>query len=174
MAARGQVTQLMKSASQPQLSEIGQQDGEPYRPPFRQVLASLGLTAQSLQAETVTVPVSQLLRLVAEAFAAADVDEAWYIDRYPDVHAAILAGRTPSATAHFRAAGYREGRLPHPLPFDPDFYFATYTDLAAAFERTDYKGLQHHYETRGYLEGRAGVEQHFQAAGRWAGGLPRD
>ena len=146
----------------------------PYQPPFRQVLALLGLTETALQAETVTIAVPDLLRVMNEAFVGVEVDEAWYLDRYPDVHAAILAGRTPSAAAHFRAAGFREGRLPGPLPFDAAYYFETYKDLASAFDRTDTDALRHHYETRGYQEGRAGLQQHFGPAARWAGGLQRD
>ena len=169
MAARETITRLL----QPQGSAPAPEP-EPYRPPFRQVLASLGLTEQSLQGETVTLPTQALLHLVAEAFARTEVQEAWYLDRYPDVHAALLAGRTQSATAHFRRAGYREGRLPAPLPFDAGFYFDTYKDLAAAFDRTDVQALRHHYETRGYLEGRAGVRQHFAVAGGWADGRPPD
>ncbi len=146
---------------------------EAYRPPFRQLLSVLGVDEKSLQAETVSVPVPALLRLLGEILVA-EVDEAWYLDRYPDVHAAILAGRTPSAAVHFRAAGYREGRLPGPLPFDPAFYFDQYKDIAAAFDRADAKGLQHHYETRGYFEGRVGVRHHLQDADRFSCDVPRD
>ena len=169
MAAQEKITRLSRPESGRAASEPA-----PYRPPFHQVLASFGLTEQALAAETVTLPVPALLRVLAAAFATAEVDEGWYLDRYPDVHAAILAGRTPSASAHFRAAGYREGRLPGPLPFDPEFYFDTYKDIAAAFDRTDAEGLKHHYETRGYGEGRAGIRSHFQDAGRFAGSVPPD
>ena len=175
MTASQRVTGLVQPAGQPfSAAASGLPPDEPYRPPFRQVVASLGLTEHALQAESVTFPVRALVRLLTEAFAGAEVDEAWYLDRYPDVHAALLAGRTTSAAAHFRAAGFFEGRLPGPLPFDPDFYVDTYQDIASAFDRTDVKGLRHHYETCGYLEGRAGVRQHFEAAGRWVGGPPRD
>ncbi len=169
MARQEKVTRL----SRPENGRAGP-DVPPYRPPFHQVLASLGFSEQELQAETINVSVPILLRVLAEAFATAEVDEGWYLDRYPDVHAAILAGRTPSAAAHFRAAGYREGRLPGPLPFDPEFYFDTYKDLATTFDRTDAEGLRHHYETQGYLEGRAGVRSHFHDAGRFTGGPTRD
>lgn len=167
MAARAKITRLVQPDSHLQDSR-SEQAARGYLPPFRRVLETLGLAEQALQAETVTVSASALMRVLDETWAYIEVDEAWYLDRYPDVHAAILAGRTPSASAHFRAAGYREGRHPGPPPFDPDFYFDTYKDLATTFDRRDLKGLRHHYETRGYYEGRAGVAHHFQAAGRWA------
>jgi hypothetical protein len=99
------------------------------------------------------------------------VHEAWYCERYPDVHAAILAGNVKSAAVHFRTAGYREGRHPAKLAFDPEFYFDQYKDIAASFERSDSAGLQRHFETKGYFEGRAGVAEHFNEAERWRTGL---
>ncbi len=173
MGVREKVTQLIQPVEQSHHA-VAEAAQPPYRPPFRQVLAAVGLNEHALASETVTVPTAALMRLLGAAMAGAEVDEIWYLDRYPDVHAAILAGATPSATVHFRAAGYREGRLPGPLPFDAGFYFDTYKDLAGAFSRTDTEALRHHYETRGYLEGRAGVRYQLGAAERWAAGLARD
>jgi hypothetical protein len=87
------------------------------------------------------------------------------------VHAAILAGNVKSAAMHFRTAGYREGRHPAKLAFDPDFYFDRYKDIAASFDRADTEGLQRHFETKGYFEGRAGVAEHFKEAERWRTGF---
>lgn len=138
-----------------------------YLPPIQQVLAVLGLSDADLQSEKVTIPTEALVRLLGEVLRHVEVDEAWYLERYPDVHGAILSGDVKSAQTHFRLAGYREGRLPRELPFDAIFYFEKYKDLADAFERTDVAGLRHHYETRGFYEGRAGKPEHFLDAERW-------
>ena len=140
-------------------------------PPFPRILGALGLDQAALLAETVTIPVAGLLRLLGEALRQVEVDESWYAERYPDVHAAILAGDTPSAAAHFRLAGYREGRLPRKPAFDAAYYFDRYKDLAGAFDRTDASGLLYHYETQGYFEGRAGIPEHSSAAELWRRGL---
>jgi len=41
-------------------------------------------------------------------------DEAWYLDRYPDV-AATLASQRMSATEHYLRLGREQGRLPRPI-----------------------------------------------------------
>ncbi len=107
------------------------------------------------------------MALLREYLKTSFVEESWYIETYPDVYAAILAGRTSSAAAHFRAAGYREGRLPGRLPFDAGFYYTHYKDLATTFHASDTEGLQRHYETRGYFEGRAGISEHRGEAEHW-------
>jgi hypothetical protein len=142
-----------------------------YLPPFQQVLALLGITDLDLQSPKVTVSSHGLMCLLQEALADVEVDEAWYNERYPDVYAAILAGNVKSAAVHFRTAGYREGRHPARLAFDPDFYYDQYKDIGSNFDRADAAGLQRHFETRGYFEGRAGVAEHFNEAERWRAGL---
>ncbi|MEM1427765.1 MAG: hypothetical protein AAGF75_14585 [Cyanobacteria bacterium P01_H01_bin.130] len=37
-------------------------------------------------------------------------DEAFYLDSYPDVRAAVQAGVIPSGRSHFETSGIREGR----------------------------------------------------------------
>jgi hypothetical protein len=41
------------------------------------------------------------------------VDEAWYLESYPDVREAIARRDYLSGQAHFEQSGYREGRLPY-------------------------------------------------------------
>ena len=40
-------------------------------------------------------------------------DADWYLNTYPDAHAAIASGAMPSAYAHFVAVGAAQGHLPH-------------------------------------------------------------
>jgi len=40
------------------------------------------------------------------------VDEAWYLDAYPDARASVVVGVVPSAREHFLKTGYFEGRMP--------------------------------------------------------------
>ena len=142
-----------------------------YIPPFQQVLAVLRLSDLDTGGKTVNVSTAGLLFLLREALRRVPVDEDWYIARYPDVHAAILAGDTPSAAAHFRTAGYFEGRLPRQLSLDPDHYVSHYTDLAEAFAPADRRGLEVHFETSGYREGRAGIPGHLGIVERWQSAL---
>ena len=43
-----------------------------------------------------------------------EFDEAWYLERYPDVRAAIQAELIPSGREHYRRHGRGEGRKPVP------------------------------------------------------------
>ncbi len=53
-------------------------------------------------------------------------DEAWYLERHPDL---VLAGRDPFA--HFLECGGQAGRDPHRL-FDSSYYLERYPDVRAA------------------------------------------
>ena len=61
--------------------------------------------------------------------AAVPVDARWYLETYPDVAAAVAAGKRPSAAHHFAEAGYFEGRLPYEMAVDEDWYVNAYPDL---------------------------------------------
>jgi hypothetical protein len=138
-----------------------------YFPPFQQVLQILGISRLDLNAKQVKVSTSGLIYLLTGVLNQVHVDEEWYTTKYPDVHAAVLSGDTPSAATHFRETGYLEGRLPFRLPFDPQFYFEQYKDLATVFHRDDEEALENHYQTKGYHEGRAGIREHFRQAEEW-------
>lgn len=69
-------------------------------------------------------------------------DQAWYLQRYPDVAA---TGRSP--LVHYLLSGAAEGRWPHPL-FDPDYYVArNAVDLGA----TGLTALEHYVRLGGAL-----------------------
>ena len=54
------------------------------------------------------------------------IDDAWYLEQYPDVAAAMADPRK-----HYNEFGRREGRDPNPL-FDTNYYLATNPDVANA------------------------------------------
>jgi hypothetical protein len=45
-----------------------------------------------------------------------ELDEEWYLRRYPDVADAVREGRFASARSHYEVHGRREGRFPLPPP----------------------------------------------------------
>jgi hypothetical protein len=139
----------------------------PYLPPIHQILTVLGIQHLDPKSSKTAVSTRGLLLLFREVLKLIDVDEAWYLQQYPDVRAAILSGDIPSAEAHFRAAGYFEGRFPSSFPFDASYYFRAYADLATTFVESDKTGLKNHFQNKGYREGRAGVLEHFVDAERW-------
>lgn len=138
-----------------------------YTPPVSQIFAALEVSETALNGASAQVSVTGLRFLIAEIVKQMTVDDRWYLERYPDVHAAVLAGDVASAREHFETTGFLEGRLPRPLSFDPVFYYEKYADLAGAFEKDDTEGLRRHFETTGYFEGRAGTSGHFADAERW-------
>ena len=44
-----------------------------------------------------------------------EFDEDWYLERYPDVRAAVRAELLPSGREHYRLHGRAEGRQPAPV-----------------------------------------------------------
>jgi hypothetical protein len=77
------------------------------------IIAASGLWAEGGQAE-IQAYVSKGCDPTAQPRAI--FDQAWYLERYPDVAA---TGRSP--LVHYLLSGGAEGRWPHPL-FDPDHY----------------------------------------------------
>jgi hypothetical protein len=82
------------------------------------------------------------------------VDEKWYLDRYPDVKAAIQAGKYKVGYEHFMQNGYREGRVPRNFNVDEAWYLATYPDVAEAIKSGRVKSAYDHFIQNGYGEGR--------------------
>jgi len=138
-----------------------------YSPPATRIFAVLGISQAELDSGVVQVSVAGLRCLIGEIVKQLEVDEQWYLKRYPDVQAAVLAGDVLNASQHFQEAGFIEGRLPRQLSFDPGFYYEKYSDLQNAFQKEDVEGLRRHFETKGYSEGRAGILAHFTEAERW-------
>jgi len=84
-----------------------------------------------------------------------EINEDWYLRRYPDIGEAIAAGTFASGRQHFISHGYFEGRVPFPIQVDPDWYLAQYPEVAKAIASGIVESAQKHFEEHGYREGRA-------------------
>jgi len=83
-----------------------------------------------------------------------DIDEAWYLRRYPDVADAVRAGTFRSAKEHFVNNGYFEGRMPFPIQVDERYYLDRNPEVADFVRRELLPSGQQHFDENGYLEGR--------------------
>ena len=83
-----------------------------------------------------------------------DVDEAWYLDRYPDVAKAIEDKILTSALEHYCQSGYFEHRMPYYISVDPQWYIEQYPDVRGAVENNVFSSAQAHFELIGFREGR--------------------
>jgi hypothetical protein len=82
------------------------------------------------------------------------VDEAWYLDKYPDVKQAVAEGKIASARQHYCRFGYLEHRMPYPIAVDEAWYLDQYPDVRAAVLNQDFVSAQAHFEEVGFKEGR--------------------
>lgn len=82
------------------------------------------------------------------------VDEAWYVETYPDVSRGISTGSVASAREHFVEDGYFEGRLPAPPDVDEAWYLAQNPDVAEGVSTGRIVSASHHFIHDGYKEGR--------------------
>jgi hypothetical protein len=91
---------------------------------------------------------------MAERLAKVRVDEAWYLEAYPDVRDAIAAGIVPDVRTHFLMFGYYEHRMPHAIDVDEAWYLVAYPDVHKAIQRRHFASAQDHFNQYGYREGR--------------------
>lgn len=82
------------------------------------------------------------------------VDEEWYLQRYPDILDAIENGRIASARMHYERHGYFENRMPYPIKVDAVWYLEQYSDVAEGIERGEFSSAQAHFDDVGFAEGR--------------------
>jgi hypothetical protein len=161
-------TRLRRPRTDSATNEPYQTKDSEYFPPCSFLLEKLGISAADMHGHgTATVSRSFLRALIGELAGRMRFDQEWYAEKYPDVEGARLAGDVQSLYAHFRAAGYFEGRLPAELPFDPQWYRTQYRDIAETFLPSDAEGMRTHFLTSGYFEGRAGTAEAFAEAKRW-------
>ena len=92
--------------------------------------------------------------LFAARVADVDLDETWYLARYPDVADAMRQGTLDSAREHYVATGYLEHRMPYLIEVDNDWYLAQYGDVDEAVQNRIFFSAQDHFEEMGYREGR--------------------
>lgn len=82
-------------------------------------------------------------------------DEDWYLQHYPDVKEAVMAGKFTSGNNHYVISGYMENRIPRPIVVDEKWYLLQYPDVAATVNQSG--GLitaQSHFYNYGFKEGR--------------------
>ncbi len=102
----------------------------------------------------VTCTLTDLRALLQLALADVEVDEAWYLEQYPDVAKGVADGSSVSATEHYRNCGYFEGRLPSEPTVDEEWYRATNADVASGIRQGKYRNAAEHFIKSGYIEGR--------------------
>jgi hypothetical protein len=83
-----------------------------------------------------------------------DIDEAWYLERNPDVAQAVEAKIIKSAQQHYCQSGYFEHRMPYHISVDPEWYMDQYADVRDAIEKKVFPSAQAHFELIGFKEGR--------------------
>jgi hypothetical protein len=91
---------------------------------------------------------------MADRLAKVRVDEAWYLEAYPDVREAIAGGAVPDARTHFVMFGYYEHRMPYAIDVDEAWYLRAYPDVEKAVQRKHFTTAQDHFNQYGYREGR--------------------
>ena len=94
-------------------------------------------------------------------------DEAFYLESYPDVRAAVQAGIIPSGRAHFETSGIREGRtlISRFYRDDVEFrYLAANQDVAAVVAAGGLASGLQHYLGNGEREGRSLFGEGFDEA----------
>jgi hypothetical protein len=92
--------------------------------------------------------------MIRRVLAGIEIDEAWYLDRYPDIADAIENGIVTSAQQHFVNDGYFEGRQPFPMHVNERWYLMNNTGVADFVRQGKMESGQRHFEENGYKEGR--------------------
>lgn len=82
------------------------------------------------------------------------VDEAWYLERYPDVREAVESGSLVNGAEHYWRSGYYEHRLPYAIEVDETWYIAQYPDIGDAVANGMFGSGQAHFNEVGFAEGR--------------------
>lgn len=124
-----------------------------YLPPFEILKSMMNLT--TLRGKTrVDMTYDDVQQMIRTLLVAIDVDEAFYLERNPDVAEGIRHGTIRSAREHFVDHGYFEGRLPYRITVDEAWYLGTHVDVADTVRRGEYASGQDHFDGPGYPEGR--------------------
>ena len=89
-----------------------------YLPPFEVLKACMAV--ESINGELrVSGSYEEFVNLLRRMIVGTEVDERWYLERYPDIADAIKQGIVVSAQQHFVSDGYFEGRQPSSIPSFP-------------------------------------------------------
>jgi hypothetical protein len=124
-----------------------------YLPPFELLKSRMTMVADRGRL-MVSGSYEEFVALLRTLIAGVEVDEAWYLKRYPDIADGIRAGTIRSAQAHFVESGFFEGRQPFPIALDEPYYLARYPGIADAIRDGVVSSAQQHFDENGYREGR--------------------
>ena len=132
-----------------------------YIPPLKRFSETLG-------GATGATAATEMLRMyLRAALADGGVDEAWYLQRYPDIAAAISRGECPSAFEHFCTHGYFEDRRPRIFVVDEAWYAQQYRDVYADIRRGIVRSATEHFNETGWSEGRAPSAEELPLVTQW-------
>jgi hypothetical protein len=125
-----------------------------YLPPFELVKGKLNLTTSrgKTRVDMTYEDVQQIIRMLLSAV---QVDEAFYLERNPDVADGVRLGTIRSAQEHFVDHGYFEGRQPYRILVDEAWYLENHSDIGETVRKGEYTSGQEHFDGPGYPEGRA-------------------
>jgi hypothetical protein len=124
-----------------------------YLPPFEVIKQLVELTSSRGQL-IARASYDDLIKIIKLLLSATDVDEKWYLSKYPDVAEAIAQGAAVSARQHFIDNGYFEGRLPFAITVDDVWYQTENPDVAESIRKGTESSGQAHFVRDGYKEGR--------------------
>ena len=124
-----------------------------YLPPFEGIKPFVAFAAVKGEL-TISATYPQFLVMIRALLQGIQVNEAWYLERYPDVAEGIKAGTVVSAKEHFLNDGYFEGRIPFPIAVDEAWYLEQNPGVADYIARGEIASAQQHFDEHGYMEGR--------------------
>jgi len=124
-----------------------------YLPPFEVLKGMINLTTARGKTR-VDMTYEDLQKMVRSLLSVIEVDEAFYLERNPDVADGVRKGDIRSAQEHFIDHGYFEGRQPYRILVDEKFYLETHPDVAETLRYGEYATGQDHFDGPGYPEGR--------------------
>lgn len=125
----------------------------PYLPPFESIRAMLRVKDEK-DTPVVTGSYEEFLELIRALLVSVQVDEAWYLNTYPDVAAAIKEGKVATAREHFMYDGYFEGRWPFLMVVNERWYLTQNPGVADYIRGGRLRSAQQHFDHDGYREGR--------------------
>ena len=124
-----------------------------YMTPFNRIKNMVTVASEKGKL-TVNASYDEFLAMIRAVLSTIEVDEAWYLEKYPDVVAGIQAGKVASAQDHFMHNGYFEGRMPFPIKVDERWYLTENPAVADFVRAGRLESGQQHFDHDGYKEGR--------------------
>lgn len=143
-------------------------------PPFELLLAEIGLKPAGFSGQDrIAVPRPLLEFMLRLLLRHAAFNEANYLEKNPDVRAAIARGELRSGREHYVALGYFEGRIGGGPPVDETWYLRAYPDVAEAVRLGVVPSATAHYDTAGGQEWRVPDARLAPEVNAWRGALRR-